>query len=777
MLLRRKAWFIGPFVLSLLAAVLLIMFLPKSYRSSTLILVEEQKVPEEFVRSTVSEDIGGRLSTIQQEIMSRSFLKKIVDQFGLYKNLSGTEENIVEMMRKNVEIKTVIGHRDVDAFSISFVGSDPVTTMKVTNQLAALFIEQNLKFREQQVEGTSEFIDSELERLKKTLERQEALVTDFKRTHSGELPGQLEANLRTLDRLQITLQEIKMGTRIISERKLSEAAMSRVAEKAAERAEVASDPLLQRLNMQRLKLLNLQTLYKEKHPDVIALKVEIEELEKKLLSRPGVRPEAATSVASSADEEEATSQGVPTSSRELMDLAERERQVSAQIRDYEHRIDVIPQREQDLTSLLRDYENTQKNYQGLLDKKLNAKISENLEKRQKGEKFRILDAAALPERPYKPNPIKIVLAAIMAGFFGGLALVFVRESVDSTLHKPEELEAVLGVPILASILDYQEVPQRAEAAEVAVDGEPKKRGLALKNKAISMSKTSIPIKRGSAISAKKSRFSFDKQTPSVSPAPNLKSDSSPDLVSLVDPGSILSEQYRLLFLKSHRICQEKNKRILAITSSLKGEGKTTTACNLAITTARDFGKKTLLIDADFKNPSVGKYFKLKQDQTAPGLMDVVTKRCSLESALVKGPVENLTILPMGRISRKSMDNNLSMDGLNDVLAHVRGQYYNISWDDTSSDFLHTGETETGLFDYIFIDAPPIVPTFDMNLISDAVESILFVVRSGEAPKHIITRAMKLLDRNKIIGAVLNRASVPWMARAYEYGYYAYVADK
>jgi polysaccharide chain length determinant protein (PEP-CTERM system associated) len=735
----------------MVGAVLLLIFLPKSYRSTTLILVEEQKVPEEFVRSTVSEDIGGRLSTIQQEIMSRSFLKKIIDQFGLYRDTTGTEEEIVESMRKNVEIKTVIGHRDVDAFSISFIGKDPVTTMKVTNQLASLFIEQNLKIREQQVEGTSEFIDSELERLKKTLERQEALVTDFKRAHSGELPGQLEANLRTLDRLQITLQEIKMALRIISERKLSEVAMSRVAEKAAEKAEEAADPLIQRLNIQRLKLLNLQTLYKDKHPDIVALRVEIEELEKKLISRPSLRSEGAGGGSFNG----AMPDGV--ASRELLDLMDRERQVSAQIRDYERRLEAIPQREQDLTSLLRDYENTQKNYQGLLDKKLNAKISENLEKRQKGEKFRILDPAALPEKPYKPSPVKVVLAGVLFGFFGGLAIVFIRESVDSTLHKPEDLEAILSVPILASILDYKEVPQRALEEVSAIEEESKGRGLMVQSKAISVSKTSIPLKKMGAISAKKSRLSFKQ---AALPAPKATS----DLIALVDPGSILSEQYRLLFLKSHRICQEQNKRILAITSSLKGEGKTTTACNLAVITARDFGKKTLLIDADFKNPSVGKYFQLNQDKSALGFMDVVMRRCSLESALVKGPVENLTLLPMGRMAHKASD-SLSLDGLSDILTRVRGQYYNIMWDDTSSDFLHAGATDTGLFDYIFIDAPPIVPTFDMNLISDAVESILFVVRAGEAPKHIIIRAMKLLDRTKIIGAVLNRANVPCMARA------------
>ncbi len=249
-----------------------------------------------------------------------------------------------------------------------------------------------------------------------------------------------------------------------------------------------------------------------------------------------------------------------------------------------------------------------------------------------------------------------------------------------------------------------------------------------------------------------------------------------DLVTLTDPNSMLSEQYRLLFLKLHQVCQEQKKRTIAITSSLKGEGKTTTASNLAIVATRDFGKKCLLVDVDFKNPTIGKYFHLTQEKVEFGLMDVLMKRCSFESALTKGPVENLTLLPMGRSSGKTSD-TLVLEGLSDVVGRVRSQYYNVLWDDASGDFHGEAEQESDLFDYIFVDAPPVVPTFDMNLISQAVEGILFVVRSGEAPKHIITRAIKGLDRSKMIGAVLNCAHVPWLARAYEYGYYAYVANK
>lgn len=116
------------------------------------------KVPEEYVKSAVTGSVEDRLSTIKQQILSRTLLTKIIDRYGLYKEGSQqmVTEEIIEMMRKKIEVKTV-GRGNVEAFSLSFEGTSPVTVMEVTNQLASLFIEENLKIREQLIEEPPNF--------------------------------------------------------------------------------------------------------------------------------------------------------------------------------------------------------------------------------------------------------------------------------------------------------------------------------------------------------------------------------------------------------------------------------------------------------------------------------------------------------------------------------------------------------------------------------------------------------------------------------------------
>jgi len=241
------------------------------------------------------------------------------------------------------------------------------------------------------------------------------------------------------------------------------------------------------------------------------------------------------------------------------------------------------------------------------------------------------------------------------------------------------------------------------------------------------------------------------------------------LISVTDPYSPMTEQYRLLFSKIDRICHAQKKVVIAVTSSVKGEGKSTTTVNLAVVAARDFKKRCLIIDADFKNPSVGRAFNI---QGGLGLVDFMMKRCPLENIFSRSLIKDLTILPVGHVvNREEM--TPCLEGLKEVLSKVRGQYYNVLWDESQGDFLQTERQDIATYEYIFVDTPPMVPVFDMNIISEVVEAIVFVVRAGEAPRHIISKALKLLDKSKLIGSVLNCSKVPWPARAYEYDYYAY----
>lgn len=509
---RRKIWILISLITGIVVSISLLFYLPKIYRSTTLILVEAQKVPEEYVRSAVSGSVEGRLSTIQQQILSRSFLQKIIDRFGLYQIAgeapTATVEENIDRMRKNIEVKTV-GSRNVDAFSISFNGKDPTTVMKVTSELASLFIEENLKIREQLVEGTTEFLDSELKNLKNTLEIQENKVGEFKRNSMGELPEQLEPNLRALDRFQSDLISTQLEKKSVQDRKASlekalevtKQNMDEIIQFFAEENEFpqelssgfssgvsASSPLQLKLNQKKKQLADLVAEYRENYPDVIMLKHEIQALEDQLGAEEKehqapvrdekipVRPAGKKSVNKPAinfDREPTAivdlQKQVQTAKADLTRLKDRERELRDQIRIYERRVENIPSREQELVTLLRDYENTRKNYQVLLDKKLNAKISENLEKRQKGEQFRILDPANLPEKPIKPNPLMILLAGVGMGLAGGLGLVFIREQLDNSVRTPEELQKATSIPVLGSIPDFNDKSEQRRIAAVGIE--------------------------------------------------------------------------------------------------------------------------------------------------------------------------------------------------------------------------------------------------------------------------------------------------------------------
>jgi succinoglycan biosynthesis transport protein ExoP len=453
---RYRWWLIIPMVAGLSVAAVLAFVLPKSYRSSTLIFVDPQKVPEEYVRASVTGSIEDRLSTIRQQLLSRTLLQRTIDEFHLYPDKIGktTNEEVIEWMRQQITIETVRG-RSIDAFTISFVGSDPATTMNVTNKLASLFIGENLKIREQLVEGTTDFLNVELRQLKEKLEAQEQSISGYKQRYMGSLPGQLDANLRTLDRLQLKLQSLNTSLREAESRKLLLNQMQAGAGDIplpTTTAPVIRDPRIEQLRTLQRRLGELQAEYTENYPDIATTKEKITQLEAEL--------QIGNSTASENNPRENTAPRRPSArpadnispiDQEILQLQAEKQSMIQEITEYEKRVEETPKREQELTSLSRDYENTKRSYDILSSKSDNAKISENLEKRQQGEQFRILDPANFPEKPFKPNlPILLVMGlCIGAGI--GASLAFIRENLDTSIKKVDELEEQFGLPVLGVI--------------------------------------------------------------------------------------------------------------------------------------------------------------------------------------------------------------------------------------------------------------------------------------------------------------------------------------
>ena len=433
-ILRRRWYIIIPFCLSMMAGIFFALTFPKVYSAKTLILLQPQRVPANYVRSIVSTDVDSRINTLSQQILSRTNLEMIIDEFKLYSGPGSKTmfmEEKIESMRKRIVIDVTRSRRDANAFSITFEGKDPEKVMKVTNALANYFIGENLKTREAQATGTSAFIDDELNNMRKRLEEVEQALKDYRERYMGGLPEQLESNLRILDRMQEQLVERRQNLtdakiRLIAiENEISQGQNLQPA------GEIGADDTLN-LDQLNAQLKQLQSRYTDQHPDIIRLKERIADLEK--------------------------DGGVPVRNRQMEDtkreikgLEEEISDIQKQIIIYEVRVEETPKREQELLSLRRDYDNINETYNSLLERKLEAELAVNLEKKQQGEQFRIIDPAKLPEKPSIKDLKKIFLIFIAAGLGIAGSLVFLLERLDSSFRKPDDIELHLGLPVLATV--------------------------------------------------------------------------------------------------------------------------------------------------------------------------------------------------------------------------------------------------------------------------------------------------------------------------------------
>ena len=469
--LRRRWLLIIPIILSLIAGIVLVIKLPRIYSASTLILIQAQKVPDEYVRSIVSADIDSRINTISQQIMSRSNLEKVISEFKIF---SGSEqadmfmEDKIELMRNWISVDLIREDRrgPADAFSVSFKGKDPHLVMRVTNALASFFINENLKVREAQAHGTSDFLDDELNAIRLQLEKQEEALKNYRSRYMGGLPEQLQTNLRILEGLQLQLN-MKNESLRYAKNNLILVEKQTEADKQAEGLNVAPNGQFtsasvsdDEVQLERMKddLAQLKLSYTDRHPDIIKLKAGIEELEGNVSRGKEQAPETPPGAVTT-DPNQMRLMEDRLSRRQERDelrlqIAKLESEIKkaeAQIQYYQKMVKDTPNREQELLSLNRDYENIKESYNSILARKLESDIAVNMEKKQQGEQFRILDSAKVPMRPSEPDMKKLFIMVIGAGIGLGAGLIFLFEYLDTSFRKPDDLEAYLEMPILCTV--------------------------------------------------------------------------------------------------------------------------------------------------------------------------------------------------------------------------------------------------------------------------------------------------------------------------------------
>lgn len=485
--------FAGPFAVIVSLAVAL----PNLYRSTATLLLERLQPSETFVKASVTSELEARLQTISQKILSRSRLQELIIQFGLYPEFRrrATPEEVIERMRRDIRMQ--FKGRDIRldpkggdalrsfdpqgergatiAFTLSFRGMDPETVAEVTNTLASLFINENLKLRERQAAGTAEFLQAQLEEMRKKLDQEERRLSEFKERHVGELPEQTAVNQTTLERLNAELrfnkerqmrvfewlEREKLGGQLALAGKLSQASQlpegnplppidySLFPDGDASNAEV----ITAQLQLARLKqeLTDLRTRFSEKYPDVIQVKAEILALEQQLAAA-GINDGSAAERAPQANSSQTTDRKVRSQpEKELNALREEEKALRQAIAIYQRRVDAAPLREQEYQERFGDYKTIKEHYRTLLQRYQEALVAKSMEHGQKGDQVRLLDSAIPATRPAAPYRVLLIFIGLIlsSGLAGGAVRLI--ELRDTSFHTLDELRAFTKVPVLASI--------------------------------------------------------------------------------------------------------------------------------------------------------------------------------------------------------------------------------------------------------------------------------------------------------------------------------------
>jgi polysaccharide biosynthesis transport protein len=473
---RRRWWFALPAFMIWAVVWGVSWMLPAKYRSETVIIVEQQKVPEQYVVANIGDDLQQRLQSMSQQILSRTRLLRIIEQFHLYsdRHVSANADEVVDALRKDIQIELVEsrGRSDLSAFKIAYLSQDPKMARDVVSQLSSLFIEENLKARQQQSEDTTEFLDSQLEQARTGLATQEVKVREFKSQYLGELPGQVQANVQILSGLQTRRQQEMdaLGQAkqqnvylesMLNQLRAAEADV-RMGRNSSSQAPQSLDAEIDRMQIQ---LAELTSRYSDEHPDVRKLRTQLAKAHKARQQREAEvdsgpksdgpqknppRPTSYTDLQTMAPHLQVESQ-LKANRLEIENRQRNILEVERQINSYQARLNTSPLREQQLADLTRDYDQSRKNYEQLLAKRNQSEMATNLEIRQQGERFRVIDPANLPQKPYSPDRFKLALMGLAAGVLVGFVSIVGSEMMDDAVYSNDDLREIVAAPILVEL--------------------------------------------------------------------------------------------------------------------------------------------------------------------------------------------------------------------------------------------------------------------------------------------------------------------------------------
>jgi polysaccharide chain length determinant protein (PEP-CTERM system associated) len=454
-ILYRCKWsLIIPSVGISLIAVILALILPNTYKSTATILVEERQISSEYIKTTVTSYTEQRIQQIKQRIMSTGRLLEIMNQFDLYKKLRAdrTTNDIVTRMRSNINLDPITDQapgRNTEAtiaFSLSFQGREsPQKVQLVAEKLTNLFLEENRYERTKQTKEVSRFLEDELNKVKSSLDSQEAEIARFKEKHINTLPELLQVNIQSLNHMERNIEMSQEKLRSLKEQEgYFQSQLVNVSPDLKEQQEDKK-----RLDELKVLLINLKSRFTEEYPDVINTRAEIARLEMQLAKKESLHPTT---------KESAENPAYITLAAQLSGIQADIKSTHQQIvimmqkaQKYRKQIENTPRVEETYRTLTIKRDNTRAKYDDLMQKVLEAKVSQGLETEQKGERFTVIDPPLFPEKPFKPNRLLIVMIGMVLGLCAGVSFAAMREFSDDSVHSAERLATVTTFPVLTTI--------------------------------------------------------------------------------------------------------------------------------------------------------------------------------------------------------------------------------------------------------------------------------------------------------------------------------------
>ncbi len=512
---RRRKPFAILFLIVFFSSIIIAFVLPPIYRAESKLTIEEQQIPENFAGSTITTYAEQRLNSIRQQIFSSERLKEIIEKFDLYPDIRekhGMGEAI-RNMRESIGIKTESAEftnpttgRSMSttiAFSLYYEGRDPETVQKVTNVLSEIFLEEDARIKEKRTTATTDFLSAELETLRVQLQAYDKKISEFKQNHFEELPELNSVNLASIGRLERELDRVNMQIRDLQDRKIIiEGQMTTVDPLLPVKVDgenVARNPA-ERLKNLRLKLISLQSVLHDTHPDIAKLKREIQELENQVGATGGYEAELkrleglkveligmeksygpkhpdvikltkeieilekSIDRKIAAGRTRSISQQVPDNpvyinlmtqkssiDATINNLMSDRRSIQDELNKYRKRIEKAPLVEKEYNELTRDYNTTKVKYNETMNKLMAANAARGIEEGQHGQRFEIRNYAYLPEKPYKPNRFNIILLGFVLASGLGLGLAALQEGLDNSIKTEKELSKLVGIPVLTVI--------------------------------------------------------------------------------------------------------------------------------------------------------------------------------------------------------------------------------------------------------------------------------------------------------------------------------------